>query len=148
MGMIANSMIDERESSVLTMDEIYDLIEKTMVGKSPKVRIRAITTLGNSGDPRAVRSLIDSCKDQNPEIRRSAIVGLQNMRSGRSVDALIERIRDKEELPENRQRAAAALATIRSFSAIQELKNRYGDTDENGSLRTFIGGELDRVKMW
>ena len=70
------------------------------------------------------------------------------MRSGRSVDVLIDRIRDKGELPENRQRAAAALATIRSFSAIQELKNRHGDTDEDGMLRTFIGGELDRVKMW
>jgi HEAT repeat protein len=148
MGMIANSMIDERESSLLTTDEIYDLIEKTMVGKRPKVRIRAITTLGNSGDPRALRSLIDSCKDQNPEIRRSAIVGLQNMRSSRSVDVLIDRIRDKGELPENRQRAAAALATIRSYSAIQELRNRYGDTDENGSLRTFIGGELNRVQIW
>ena len=66
MGMIANSMIDERESSVLTMDEIYDLIEKTMVGKSPKVRIRAITTLGNSGDPRAVRSLIDRLQGPEP----------------------------------------------------------------------------------
>ena len=127
MGMIANSKIYERERSLLTTDEIYDLIEKTMVGKSLKVRIRAITTLGNSEDPRAVRSLIECCKDRNPEIRCSAIIGLENMRSGRSVEVLIERIRDKAELPENRQRAAAALATIRSYSAIRELKSRYGD---------------------
>ena len=112
------------------------------------MRIWAITALGNSGDPRAVRSLIDCCQDQSPEIRLRAIEGLQNLRSGRAVGVLIERLRDKEELPETRQRAAAALATIRSFSAIQELNNLHMDPDEDSALRTFIGRELDRVKIW
>ena len=148
MGMIADSMVDEWDSSLPKTDGIYSLIEKTMDSRSTKVRIWAITALGNSGDPRAVRSLIDCCQDQNPEIRLHAIEGLHSLRSGRAVSVLIDRLRDKEELPETRQRAAAALATIRSFSAIRELKDRYADTDEDGALRTFINGELDRVKMW
>ena len=148
MGMIANSMVDEWLNSQPKTDMIYRLIEKTMDDRSPKERILAITALGNSGDPRAVRSLMDCCRDQDPEIRRRAIEGLQNLRSGRAVDVLIDRLRDKEELPETRQRAAAALATIRSYSAIQELRNRYADTDEDGALRSFIGGELDRVQIW
>lgn len=148
MGMITNQMADEWDSSLPTTDGIYCLIEKTMNSRSQKVRIWAITALGNSGDPRAVRSLIDCCQDQSPEIRLRAIEGLQNLRSGRAVSVLINRLRDKEELPETRQRAAAALATIRSFSAIRELKNMYADTDEEGALRTFIGGELDRVHQW
>ncbi|MDP2796231.1 MAG: HEAT repeat domain-containing protein [Methanoregula sp.] len=148
MGMIADSMVDEWDSSLPKTDGIYSLIEKTMDSRSPKVRIWAITSLGNSGDPRAVRSLIDCCQDQSPEIRLCAIEGLQSLRSGRAVDVLIERLRDKDELPKTRLRAAAALATIRSFGAIRELKNRHADPDEDGALRTFIGGELDRVKIW
>ena len=148
MGMIADSMVDEWDSSLPKTDGIYGLIEKTMDSRSSKVRIWAITALGNSGDPRAVRSLIDCCQDQSPEIRLHAIEGLHLLRSGRAVSVLIDRLRDKEELPGTRQRAAAALATIRSFSAIRELKDRYADTDEDGALRTFINGELDRVKLW
>jgi HEAT repeat protein len=146
--MITNQMADEWDSSLPKTDGIYCLIEKTMESRSQKVRIWAITALGNSGDPRAVRSLIDCCQDQSPEIRLRAIEGLQNLRSGRAVSVLIDRLRDKEELPETRQRAAAALATIRSFGAIKELKNFHTDTDEDDALRTFIGGELDRVRQW
>jgi HEAT repeat protein len=146
MGMIANRMFDEWLSSQQKIG-IYDLIEKAMVERRPNERIRAIIALGNSGDPRAVQSLIDCCQNQNPEIRLRAIEGLQNLRSGRATCALIERLRDKGELPETRQRAAAALATIRSYGAMVELRNRYTDTEEEGALRSFIGGELDRVKI-
>ena len=148
MGMITNQMADEWDSSLPTTDGIYCLIEKSMDSRSQKVRIWAITALGNSGDPRAVRSLIDCCQDRDPEIRLRAIEGLQSLRSGRAVSVLIDRLRDKEEQPESRLRAAAALATIRSFGAIRELKNMCADTDEDGALRTFIGGELDRVHQW
>jgi HEAT repeat protein len=119
-----------------------------MVDRDLKERISAIIVLGNSRDPRAVRSLIDCCKDQDPEIRLRAIEGLQSLRSGRSVEVLIERLRDKRELHKTRQRAAVALATIRSYRAIQELKNLVVDTTEDGALRSFIGGELDRVQIW
>ncbi len=148
MGMIADNMVDEWFSSLPKTERIYRIIEKTMVGRSPQERIWAVMALGNSGDPRAVRSLIDCCHDQSPEIRRGAIEGLQKLRSGRAVDVLIDRLRDKEELPETRQRAAAALAAIRSYSAIQELRDRHADNDEDGALRSFIGGELDRVQLW
>jgi HEAT repeat protein len=148
MGIITNSMADELEDSLPGTEGIYRLIEKTMNSRSPKVRIWAIMALGNSGDPRAVRSLIDCCQDQSPEIRLRAIEGLQSLGSGRSVEALAGRLRDKDELPETRQRAAAALATIRSFSAIRELRDLHADPDEDGTLRTFVGRELDRVHLW
>jgi HEAT repeat protein len=148
MGMIADSMVDEWLSSLPKTDGIYRIIEKTMVDRDPEERISAIIALGNSRDPRAVQTLIDCCRDRNPEIRRRAIEGLQNLRSGRSVEVLIERLRDKRELHETRQRAAVALATIRSYNAIQELKNRVVDTNEDGALRSFIGWELDRVHIW
>lgn len=148
MGMISDKMADDWDGSLPKTDGIYRLIEKTMNSRSSKVRIWAIIALGNSGDPRAVRSLIECCGDQSPEIRLRAIEGLQSLRSGRSVEALIDRLRDKGELPDTRQRAAAALATIQSFSSLLELRNRHKDPEEDETLRRFIGGELDRVKRW
>jgi HEAT repeat protein len=141
-------MIDEWLSSLPKTDGIYRIIEKTMVDRDLQERISAIIALGNSRDPRAVQSLIDCCRDQNPEIRLRAIEGLQSLRSGRSVEVLIERLRDKRELYETRKRAVVALATIRSYSAIQELKNRLVDSNEDGALRSLIGWELERVHIW
>jgi HEAT repeat protein len=148
MGMIKTSMADEQEGSLPGTEGIYRLIEKTTNSRIAKVRIWAITALGNSGDPRAVRSLVECCRDKNPEIRIHAIEGLKNLRSGRSVEVLADRVMDKDELPEIRQRAAATLATIRSFGAIRELRNRYTDSEEDEKIRTFIGGELDRLRFW
>lgn len=148
MGMIANSMADELEDSLPKTDGIYRLIEKTENSRSPNVRIWAITALGNSGDPRAVRSLTGCCQDPDPEIRLHAIEGLKNLRSGRSVEALANRLRDRNELPEIRQRAAATLAAIRSFGAVRELRARHEDAEEDDGIRTFIGGELDRLRPW
>jgi hypothetical protein len=41
-----------------------------------------------------------------------------------------------------------ALATIRSYGAIQELKNTLVDPHENAAIRSLIGGELERVQIW
>ena len=146
MAMNAVRMADEWFSPLQKTDRTHRLIEKVMVERSPEERIGALRELGNSGDYGAVGSLIDCCRDQDPEIRRSAIVGLQNLRSGRAVGVLIDRLRDKDELPETRQHAAAALAAIRSYRAMQELRTRFADLEEDRSLRFFIGGELDRVQ--
>jgi HEAT repeat protein len=148
MGIVASNMVDEWHNSLPKTDGIYRIMEKTTADRDQKERISAIIALSNSRDPRAVQSLITCCRDRDPEIRLHAIEGLRNLRSGRSVEVLIERLKDKRELHETRQRAVVALATIRSYQAIQELKNRVVDSDEDGALRSFIGGELDRVNVW
>ena len=147
MAINAVRMADGWFSPLSKKDRTCRLIEKVMAERSTEERIRAITELGTSGDYGAVGSLIDCCRDQDPEIRRNAIVGLQNLRSGRAVSVLIDRLRDKDELPETRQHAASALAAIRSYHAMQELRIRHADTDEDRALRFFIGSELDRVHI-
>jgi HEAT repeat protein len=147
MAINAVRMADGWFSPLSKKDRTCRLIEKVMAERSTEERIRAITELGTSGDYGAVGSLIDCCRDKDPEIRRNAIVGLQNLRSGRAVSVLIDRLRDKDELPETRQHAASALAAIRSYHAIQELRIRHADTDEDRALRFFIGRELDRVHI-
>jgi hypothetical protein len=146
MALNAVRMADGWFSPLSKKDRTCRLIEKVMAERSTEERIRAITELGTSGDYGAVGSLIDCCRDQDPEIRHRAIVGLQNLRSGRAVSVLIDLLRSKNELPETRQRAAAALASIRSYGAMQELRIRFADVDEDSALRFFIGGELDRVQ--
>ena len=67
MGMIADSMVDERVNSLPKPDGIYHIIEKKMGDRDLQERISAVIVLGNSRDPRAVKSLIDCCRDRNPE---------------------------------------------------------------------------------
>jgi HEAT repeat protein len=147
MAINAVRMADGWFSPLSKKDRTCRLIEKVMAERSTEERIRAITELGTSGDYGAVRSLIACCRDQNPEIRHSAIVGLQNLRSGHAVGILIDLLRSKNELPETRQHAAAALAAIRSYGAMQELRIRFADMEEDSALRFFIGRELDRVHI-
>jgi len=148
MGIIADSIVDDWLRSLPETDGIYRIIEKTRADRDLKERIGAIIELGNSRDPRAVQPLIDCCRDKDPEIRLRATGGLQNLRNDRSVEVLIERLRDKRELYETRKRAVVALATIRSYRAIQELKNLLVDPHENAAIRSLIGWELERVHIW
>jgi HEAT repeat protein len=148
MGIIAESIVDDWLSSLPETDGIYRIIEKTRAERDPKERIAAVVELGTSRDPRAVQPLIDCCRDRDPVIRLRAIEGLQNMRSDRSVDVLIERLRDKRELYETRKRAVVALATIRNYRAIQELKNTVVNPNEHAAIRSLIGWELERVHIW
>jgi HEAT repeat protein len=147
MAINAARMADGWFSSLSKKDRTCRLIEKVMAERSTEERIRAITELGTSGDYSAIGSLIACCRDHNPEIRHSAIEGLQNLRSGHAVGVLIDLLRNKNEMPETRQRAAAALAAIRSYGAVQELRIRFADADEDRTLRFFIGRELDRVHI-
>jgi HEAT repeat protein len=108
-------------------------------------RIVAVIALGESGDPRAVRPLIDCCRDKNPELRWHAIVALGRIRSGRSVEALMERLRDPGEREENRERAAMALATIGSLSAITGLREVLTGEAEDSEIRSIVSGILGRA---
>lgn len=141
-------MVDEWLSSLPETDGIYRVIEHSMAGRDPGGRIPAIIELGTSRDPRAVQPLIDCCRDPDPAIRLHAIEGLQHLRSSRSVEVLVERLRDKRELYETRKRAVVALATIRSYRAVQELKNMVVDPNEHAAIRSLIGWELERVHIW
>ena len=129
MAVNAVRMADEWFSRRQKTDRTGRLIEKVLAERSTEERIRAISELGTSGDYGAVGSLIDCCQDQNPEIRHSAIVGLQNLRSGRAVGVLIDLLRNKNELPETRQRAAAGSGIdqeLRCYAGTENPVRRYG----------------------
>jgi HEAT repeat protein len=60
---------------------------------------------------------------------------------------LIERLKDKDEELATRERAAAALAAVRSYSAIEGLRDLYSDTDEDPALRSFVAEEIYRIRI-
>jgi len=147
MGMIAERSVDEWYSSLPKTSGIYRLINGTMDDRDKKERIRAVIALGESDDPRAVRPLMDCCTDKDPLIRWHATEALFKLRSGRSVSVLVERLRDRKEQLATRERAAAALAAVRSFTAIEGLRDLYSDTDEDPALRSFVAEELHRIRI-
>jgi HEAT repeat protein len=147
MSMIAERSVDEWFSSLPKTSGIYRLINGTMGDRGEKERIRAVIALGESDDPRAVRPLMDCCADKDPQIRLHATEALLKLRSGRAVFVLVERLRDKNEHLVTRERAAAALAAVRSYTAIEGLRDLYSDTDEDPALRSFVAEELHRIRI-
>jgi len=131
-------------SSLPKTGGIYDLVKETTDENSQKDRIRAVIALGESGDPRAVRPLVNCCSDDNPDIRGYAIEGLEKLKSGRAVDALMDRLKDEDEDQAIRLRAVSALAAIGSYSAIEGLKIcRSGEEDPK--IRSCITEVLGKI---
>jgi HEAT repeat protein len=147
MGMIAERSDDEWYSSLPKTGGIYRLINGTMSDRSQNERIKAVIALGESDDPRAVRPLMDCCGDTDARIRRHATDALFKLRSGRAVRVLIDRLKDNREQLATRERAAAALAAVRSYSAIEGLRDLYSDEDEDPALRSYVAEELHRMRV-
>lgn len=147
MGMCVEESVNEWFDSLPGTGGIYRLIDEARDDRRQKDRIGAVIALGESNDPRVVRTLMECCNDGDAEIRRHAIEGLRKLRSGRAVQVLIERLNDKGEHPATRQRVVAALAAIRSYGAISGLKDRFSDADEDPAIRSSIGQVLSLMRI-
>ena len=119
---------------------VYDLSSAALSATDTAGRLRAVVGLGKTGDPRAVRPLMDLVRDSDPAIRRGAIAALADLKSGRPVEVLIERLRDRAESLEIRKCAAETLAAIRSTGAIRELREFSADAGEDSALRSHVAG--------
>jgi HEAT repeat protein len=127
---------------------VYDMSSTALSGPDTGGRLRAVVGLGKSGDPRAVRPLMDLVADPDPAIRRGAIAALCELKSGRSVEVLIERLRDKSEQADIRRLAAETLATIRSTGALRELNEFAADAKEDTGLRSYTSALLAHTGTW
>jgi HEAT repeat protein len=124
---------------------VYDLIYTAVSGTGPAERLRAVVALGKSGDPRAVRPLVDLLCDADSEIRLAATTSLGNLKSGRPVDDLIERLQDRNEQMIIRKQAAAALTSIRSTGALRGLREFALNEHEDQELRLYAGNLLKDI---
>ena len=145
--MISEKSASEWFSALPKTGGVYRLINGTMSERSQKERIRAVIALGESNDPRAVRPLMDCCHDSDAVIRRHATEALYKLKSGRAVDVLIERLKDKNEQLRPGSMQQSALAAVRSYSAIGGLRDLYADADEDPALRSFVAGEIHRIRV-
>jgi HEAT repeat protein len=127
---------------------VYDLVDTAMSGADTAERLRAVTALGKSDDPRAVRPLMDLLSDADPEVRLSATAALGQLKSGRPVDELIGRLRDPREQVVIREQAVVALSAIRSTGAIRGLREFIDDKDEDPALRSYAGNLLKGLGPW
>jgi HEAT repeat protein len=125
--------------------EVYDQIYTAMSGTGTADRVQAVVALGKSGDPRAVRPLVNLLSDADEGIRLSAITALGNLKSGRPVDELVERLRDRSEQMIIREHAAGALTAIRSTGALRGLREFALDEDEDPGLRSYVGNLLKGI---
>jgi HEAT repeat protein len=123
---------------------IYRIMEKARAGELPEDRTRAILSLGERGDPRAVVTLMECCSDTDPVIRMNAIDALTRLKSGRAVPTLIGRLEDPGESLENRCRAAKALAEINTHTSAEGLMTLVNDEEEEPALREYIAVLMEK----
>ena len=145
MGMSLEQQDGEWYKSLPHSGGVYDLIYTAVSGTGTTERLRAVVALGKSGDPRAVRPLVDLLGDTDTEIRLSATTALGNLKSGRPVDELIGRLRDRSEEMVIREQAAVALTAIRSTGALRGLREFVADEDEDPVLRSYTGNLLKDI---
>jgi HEAT repeat protein len=124
---------------------VYDLIYRAVSGTDAADRLQSVVALGKSGDPRAVRPLVDLLGDTDKEIRLAATTALGSLKSGRPVDELIERLRDRSEEISTREQAAVALTAIRSTGALRGLREFVAEEDEDLQLRSYAGNLLKGI---
>lgn len=125
-------------SEMPRVGRIYQLIDDAGCGANMEQRLYAISSLGESGDPRAVDALIGCCSDADTRVRYCAVNALGKIRSGRAVAALLQRLSDINEPQEIRTGAAMALASTRSDSSIAGLKMILSNPEEDPALCSFI----------
>ncbi len=145
--MCGQLLINGWPEKLLSRAEMQRLIEDSLYAKDRSGRIRAVIRMGESGDPRAVSPLIDCCRDPDPDVRRHATGSLCRLRSGRAVAVLIERLTDRREELATRQRAAEALALIGTWSAIEGLRGRLADINEEEFIRTYVSEVMGKAKI-
>jgi HEAT repeat protein len=147
-----NLSLDKQEgewySSLPLRGAVYDLMYTATSEAAVADRLRAVTALGKSNDPRAVRPLADLLCDANPEVRLCATTALGLLKSGRPVDELIARLRDRNELAAIRQQAAGALSAIRSTGALRGLKEFIADEDEDPEIRSYSADLIRTIGPW
>jgi len=137
MGISLEQQDGEWYQSLPHSGGVYDLIYTAVSGTGTTDRLRAVVALGKSGDPRAVRPLVDLLGDEDQEIRLSATIALGSLKSGRPVDELVMRLRDRGEMTVIREQAVFALSAIRSTGALRGLKEFTLDEDEDPGLRLY-----------
>jgi HEAT repeat protein len=124
---------------------IYQQIERTGIQERKETRIRSLTMLGESGDPRAVSPLIKCSTDDSPDIRRHATKALMKLQSARGVEALSNRLKDAGEEWATRKLAADALGEIRSHGAIESLIACLEDPSEDPAIRIHVASVLAKT---
>jgi len=135
---------DEWFNQFASTSLIYGIMDRAREGGTDE-RTRAIQSLGERGDPRAVVTLTACCLDKDPSIRMIAIDALARLKSGRAVPTLAGRLEDTSEPLQNRCHAAKALAETRTNTSIAGLKELVDDDAEDPALREYIAVLLDSM---
>jgi HEAT repeat protein len=124
----------------MTQNTIYTLIARLVGETAPGSRREVAIALGKSGDPRAIRPLIERIGEPDPEVRLAVVRALTDLGSIRAADALIGRLTDTTELSGIRAAAATGLGKIRSSRALSVLRScqKNGDPGVRQAAETAL----------
>lgn len=107
------------------------LVEKLILGAShpaEPVRMAIATVLGDTRDPRAIRTLSNLVKDTAEKVRTAAIEAIGKIGTTAAVQPAIEALRDSIETV--RAKAAQVLGELKDTAAVEFLEKSTKDSSE------------------
>lgn len=105
------------------------------------VRMRAVTVLGRSHDPRAVEPMLRAFRDRDVEVRRAAVLWAGNTDS-RFFDAYVRALEDRDS--EVRRRAGRAIGAFQDARTIDVLLRNLASGDAD--VQTYAAMSLGQRK--
>ena len=118
-------------SRQLIANQSRKLVEKLILGAShpaEAVRISIASVLGDTHDPRAIRTLSNLVKDTAEKVRTAAIEAIGKIGTTAAVQPAIEALRDSIETV--RAKAAQVLGELKDTAAVEFLEKATKDSSE------------------
>jgi HEAT repeat protein len=97
--------------------------------KDPKIRTRAVRTMGLAATPDMIEPLVTAMKDPDEDVRSEAVSSLGMIQDAKTVPALIQALNDTYSFV--RSQAADALEHEKDASAINPLLDTVSDPDKD-----------------
>ena len=119
---------------------LVSLIE-SLNNESGNVRERAVRTLGDMGDARAVEPLIQALNDESSRVRNEVVTALRKIGGARAVEFIVRAGHDKSFVV--RGTAFGELGKIRDKRAVEPLINAL--KDENYGVRMAAANALGDI---
>jgi len=108
-------------------DQEFENTLKALRSEVSMERHQAVISLGKSGNPAAVKPLIEALKDSDYFVRSFAAVALGNLKDPQALDPLIKALSDEHSRV--RRSAADALGSIKNPGAFEPLLKAMSDAD-------------------
>ncbi len=129
-------MTEETQSPITTEQPNFEQLLLLLKSKNKEGRCKAVNTMAESGDSRAVIALIEMLHDETPVVQYTAIWGLLKLEDKRAIPPLMAVLQNKRSVATSvRSQAAESLGELKAVQALELLCAVAEDSTEDLEVR-------------